>query len=115
MPQTKLTHKVKYGNTERDSFSHIKEVLEMPNLLETQTSSYKQFVTTGIQEVLDDYSPVVDRLNRFELRYLGFTLEGKPQYSIKDCKDAERSYTLPLKVRISLHQSFDPFQMNCKR
>ena len=102
MPQTKLTHKVKYGNTERDSFSHIKEVLEMPNLLETQTSSYKQFVTTGIQEVLDDYSPVVDRLNRFELRYLGFTLEGKPQYSIKDCKDAERSYTLPLKVRISL-------------
>ncbi|MCR4875091.1 MAG: DNA-directed RNA polymerase subunit beta [Clostridia bacterium] len=97
-----MTHKVKYGNTVRDSFSHIKEVLPMPYLLEAQVGSYNKFVTTGIQEVLDDFSPVVDRAGRFELQYLGFSLDGTPKYTIKECKDGERSYTIPLKVRIRL-------------
>ena len=39
-----MTHEVKYGNITRQSFSHIKEVLEMPYLLEAQVDSYKQFV-----------------------------------------------------------------------
>ncbi len=97
-----MTHKVKYGNTVRDSFSHIKEVLEMPYLLEAQVGSYKRFITTGIQEVLNDFSPVVDRAGRFELQYLGFSLDGTPKYTIKECKDGERSYTVPLKLRIRL-------------
>ena len=45
MPQNNMTHKVKYGNTVRDSFSHIKEVLEMPYLLEAQVGSYKRFIS----------------------------------------------------------------------
>ena len=102
MPQNNMTHKVKYGTTVRDSFSHIKEVLEMPYLLEAQVGSYNYFVTKGIQEILDDFSPVVDRAGRFELQYLGFSLDGTPKYTIKECKDGERSYTIPLKVRIRL-------------
>jgi len=102
MPQNNMTHKVKYGNTVRDSFSHIKEVLEMPYLLEAQVGSYKRFVSEGIQEVLNDFSPVVDRAGRFELHYLGYSLDGTPKYTIKECKDGERSYTIPLKFRIRL-------------
>ena len=106
MPQdtilTKRTHKVKYGTTERSSFSKIKEVLDMPYLLEAQMNSYKEFVTTGIQEVLDDFSPVTDRVGRFELHYLGFSLDSTPKYTIKECKDSDRSYTVPLKVKIRL-------------
>ncbi len=106
MPQdtilTKRTHKVKYGTTERSSFSKIKEVLDMPYLLEAQMNSYKEFVTTGIQEVLDDFSPVTDRVGRFELHYLGFSLDSTPKYTIKECKDGDRSYTVPLKVKIRL-------------
>ena len=106
MPQdtilTRRTHKVKYGTTERSSFSKIKEVLDMPYLLEAQMNSYKEFVTTGIQEVLDDFSPVTDRVGRFELHYLGFSLDSTPKYTIKECKDGDRSYTVPLKVKIRL-------------
>jgi len=106
MPQdtilAKRTHKVKYGTTERSSFSKIKEVLDMPYLLEAQMNSYKEFVTTGIQEVLDDFSPVTDRVGRFELHYLGFSLDSTPKYTIKECKDGDRSYTVPLKVKIRL-------------
>ncbi len=97
-----MTHKVKYGTTVRDSFSHIKEILEMPYLLEAQVGSYREFVTTGIQEILNDFSPVIDRAGRFELQYLGFSLDGEPKYTIKECKDGERTYSVPLKVRMRL-------------
>ena len=88
MPQR--THTVKYGNTERECFSKIHEPLEIPYLIELQKESYKQFITTGIQEVLDDFSPVCDRGGRFELHYLGFKLDDETKYSIKECKTAIR-------------------------
>ena len=100
MPQR--IHKVKYGNTERMCFSKIKDTLDIPYLIALQKDSYKQFVTTGIQEVLDEYSPVVDRAGRLELHYLGFTLAGKPKYDIKECKDRDATYALPLKVKVRL-------------
>ena len=100
MPQR--IHKVKYGNTERMCFSKIKDTLDIPYLIELQKDSYKQFITTGIQEVLDEYSPVQDRAGRLELHFLGFTLAGKPKYDIKECKDRDATYALPLKVKVRL-------------
>ena len=97
-----MTHEVKYGNITRQSFSHIKEVLEMPYLLEAQVDSYKQFVESGIDEVLHDFSPVEDRNGRFTLEYLGYSLDGTPKHTIKECKDGEHTYSLPLKIRIRL-------------
>ena len=47
--------KVKLGTNERYSFSKINEVLDMPNLIEVQKSSYKWFVEQGLKEVLDVY------------------------------------------------------------
>ena len=38
---------VKVGNNQRMSFSRRKEVLDMPNLIEVQTNSYKWFVEEG--------------------------------------------------------------------
>ena len=48
-------HKVKYGNTERYSFSKIKDVLDIPYLIEVQKNSYKSFLEHGIKDVLDEY------------------------------------------------------------
>jgi DNA-directed RNA polymerase subunit beta len=100
MPQR--THTVKYGNTERECFSKIHEPLEIPYLIELQKESYKQFITTGIQEVLDDFSPVCDRGGRFELHYLGFRLDDEIKYSIKECKDRDTTYARALRVKVRL-------------
>ncbi|MGN0772067.1 MAG: hypothetical protein ACI4MI_05735, partial [Christensenellales bacterium] len=87
MPQR--IHKIKCGNTERMSFSKIKETLEIPYLIELQKESYKQFINEGIRDILNEFSPVVDRAGRFELHYLGYSLEGTPKYSIKECKERD--------------------------
>ena len=99
------TNTVEYGKTKRQSFSKIEEVLPIPYLLEAQTKSYKEFVTTGIQEVLDEFSPVTDRMGRFELYFLGFSLGDKPRYTIKECKAGRNSYTVPLNLKVRLVQT----------
>ncbi len=93
---------VKRGNNERHSFSKIKETLEIPYLIELQKESYKSFIEQGIGDILKEFSPVVDRAGRFELHYLGYSLEGEPKYSIKECKDRDATYALPLKVKVRL-------------
>lgn len=100
MPQH--IHKVKYGNTERICFSRIKDTLDIPYLIALQKDSYRQFVTEGIQEVLDDFSPVRDYAGRMELQFLGFSLEGTPKYDVKECKERDATYSLPLKVKVRL-------------
>ena len=100
MPQH--IHKVKYGNTERLCFSRIKETLPIPYLIALQKDSYRQFVTEGIKEVLDDFSPVRDYAGRMELQFLGFSLEGTPKYDVKECKERDATYSLPLKVKVRL-------------
>ena len=102
MPQNNMTHEEYFGTTKRQSFSHIKEVLKMPYLLEAQVGSYNQFVETGIADALHDYSPVEDRSGRYTLEYLSYTLGGTPKHTIKECKDGEHTYSLPLKIRMRL-------------
>jgi len=94
--------KVRYGNTERVTFSKIKDVLEVPYLIEVQKNSYKSFIETGIGEVFKDYSPIVDFSGRLELEFLDYSLTGKPKYTVKECKDRDTTYALPLKVTTRL-------------
>ena len=98
----KHIHKVKYGNTERMCFSKIKDVLPIPYLIELQKDSFKRFITEGIQEVLDDYTPVCDFSGKIELHYVGFYFDDKVTYSVKECKDRDATYARPLKVRVRL-------------
>ena len=51
---------IKVGNNVRMSYSKRKEVLEMPNLIEVQTNSYKWFLEEGLREVFRDISPIKD-------------------------------------------------------
>ena len=53
--------KVMYGNTERLSFSKTKQVMDLPYLMELQINSYKRFREEGIREILDEFSPIVQR------------------------------------------------------
>ena len=51
---------VKLGKTERMSFSHIDEVIGMPNLIEVQKNSYQWFLDEGLREVFHDIGTIED-------------------------------------------------------
>ena len=55
-----MVHPVKLGENTRMSYGKINEVLEMPNLIEIQTNSYKWFLSEGLKEVFHDVSPITD-------------------------------------------------------
>lgn len=95
-------HKETYGTTERQTFSKIKDVLDIPYLIEVQKDSYANFIDAGIREVFKDYSPINDFSGRLKLEFLSHSLEGTPKYTVKECKDRDTTYALPLKVRARL-------------
>ncbi|MDR2634633.1 MAG: DNA-directed RNA polymerase subunit beta [Clostridiales bacterium] len=90
--------KVKYGTTERMTFSKIKDIIEIPYLIKVQKDSYKNFIDSGIGEVFRDYSPITDYIGKLELSFLGYSLQGTPKYTVKECKDRDATYAVPLKV-----------------
>ena len=63
---------IKVGNSVRMSFSRQKEVLEMPNLIEVQTDSYKWFLEEGLNEVFRDISPITDYTGNLSLEFVSF-------------------------------------------
>jgi DNA-directed RNA polymerase subunit beta len=95
-------HKIVYGKTERMSFGKIKDILPIPYLVEIQKNSFQSFVDTGIKEVLEDFSPMTDFSNRLELHFLEHRFDGEPKYDIKECKDRDATYAVPLKVKVRL-------------
>ena len=105
----------KFGNTERYKFGKIKEVKEIPYLVEVQKDSYQSFITKGIRDVLRDFSPITDTDNlnrsdaredntdaRVELYFLEHSLDGKPKYTEAECKSRDATYAAPLKVKVRL-------------
>ncbi|MEG0509555.1 MAG: DNA-directed RNA polymerase subunit beta, partial [Eubacterium sp.] len=97
-----MLHPVKDGLRTRQSFSKIKEVLEMPNLLEVQLDSYKWFIEKGLQEVFDDIHEITDYTGNLVLQFVDYAIEGEPKYSIEECKERDQTYYVPLKVRVRL-------------
>ncbi len=95
-------HNQMYGMTERRDFSKIKNVLAIPYLIEVQKNSYNSFIGEGIDEVLRDYSPISDFSGKLELEFLSHSLDGEPKYSVKECKDRDATYAVPLKVKTRL-------------
>ena len=93
---------VKFGNVERRTFAKIKEVQPMPYLIEVQRDSYRSFIEEGISEVFEDFSPITDYSDRFELYFLDHSLSDKPKYDEKECRDRDATYAVPLKVKVRL-------------
>lgn len=92
------------GNGVRMSYSKQKEVLEMPNLIEVQTDSYKWFLDEGLNEVFRDISPIADYSGHLSLEFVSFELcEDDVKYSIDECKERDATYAAPLKVKVRLH------------
>ena len=93
---------VMYGKTLRKSFARTQEIVDMPNLLEIQKSSYKWFLETGLREVFKDVDSVTDYSGNLELSFIDYSMNEKPKYSEEECKARDATYAAPLKVRVRL-------------
>ncbi|MBQ7408886.1 MAG: DNA-directed RNA polymerase subunit beta [Clostridia bacterium] len=100
MPRNLRTEK--FGRIERKTFSRIQEVQPIPDLIEIQKDSYETFIKEGIQEVFEDFSPITDFSDHFELYFLDHTLGTEPKYSEKECRDRDVNYAVKLTVKVRL-------------
>ena len=85
----------------RRNFSMIKNSFELDNLLQIQTESYQWFVTEGIKEVFEEFSPIESFSGGLTLEFGDYEFD-TPRYSLKECKDRQITYASPLKVQTRL-------------
>ncbi len=93
---------VKYGKNERRKFGSINEVIDIPDLVEIQKDSYNSFINEGIEEVFEDFSPVTDYSDHFELYFLDHEFAAKPKYDEKECRNRDATYAKALRVKVRL-------------
>ena len=74
-------------STRRD-YSKVSGSLELPNLVEVQTDSFKWFTTTGIKEVFDDIYPIQNYGGNIRLKLIDYEF-GEPKYSVAESKYRE--------------------------
>ncbi|HRM58749.1 DNA-directed RNA polymerase subunit beta [Megamonas funiformis] len=92
---------VSVGKRTRYSYAKIKEVMDMPHLLDIQRNSYDWFMKEGLQEIFHDISPIQGFTGNLVLSFEGFSL-GKPKYDIDECKERDATYSAPLRVNVRL-------------
>jgi len=95
----------------RKFFGHIREVAEMPNLIEVQKASYDQFLQIddpvsgrldeGIQAVFRSVFPIADFSGSSLLEFVKYTFE-QPKYETDECRQRGMTYAAPLKVTLRL-------------
>ena len=96
---------VHYGKTVRKSFARYQEILEMPNLLEVQKTSYQWFLDTGLREVFKDVGAITDYAGNLELSFIDYSMDEKPKYDVEECKARDATYAAPIKVKVHLRNT----------
>ena len=95
----------------RKSFGSIREVTEMPNLIEVQKASYDQFLLVdepkggrkeeGLQAVFKSVFPITDFSNTASLEFVRYEFE-QPKYDVDECRQRDMTFAAPLKVTLRL-------------
>ncbi len=95
----------------RKSFGSIREVTEMPNLIEVQKASYDQFLLVdepkggrgdeGLQAVFKSVFPISDFSNTASLEFVRYEFEA-PKYDVEECRQRDMTFAAPLKVTLRL-------------
>ena len=97
-----MVHELKNGKVTRMSFSKIKEVIDMPDLIDIQKQSYDWFLKSGLKDVLNDASPIADFSGNLLLEFVDYRLEDETKYSIEEAKERNTSYSSRLQVQVRL-------------
>jgi len=95
----------------RKSFGSIREVTEMPNLIEVQKASYDEFLLVdepkggrkeeGLQAVFKSVFPITDFSNTASLEFVKYEFE-QPKYDVDECRQRDMTFAAPLKVTLRL-------------
>ena len=95
----------------RKSFAKLKEVYDLPHLLDVQLEAYREFLQLdstlqdrkrqGLQEVFEELFPIENANRSVKLEFISYTL-GKPKYNISESKRRALSFAAPLKVKFRL-------------
>ena len=106
-----MASSVQVNQQHRESFGKIRQVVQIPHLIEIQKISYEKFLQAtvpweqrediGLHGVFKSVFPIRDFKGTSELAYLGYTLE-KPKYDVDECRQRGMSYAAPIKVTIQL-------------
>ncbi len=97
-----MVHPVKLGRNTRMSYGKIREVIDMPNLIEIQKNSYDWFLNEGLKEVFHDVSPITDYTGNLILEFIDYRIDMNPKYDIEECKERDATYAAPLRVKVRL-------------
>ncbi|MCK4301403.1 MAG: DNA-directed RNA polymerase subunit beta, partial [candidate division Zixibacteria bacterium] len=99
------------GTLTRRSYGSLTDATEMPNLLDVQVQSYRNFLQQdvfpdkrerkGLHQMFSDIFPVTDVKENFSLEYVSYHL-GPTRYTIPECRERNMSYAAPLKVTMRL-------------
>ncbi|MHB8642996.1 MAG: DNA-directed RNA polymerase subunit beta [Gaiellaceae bacterium] len=83
----------------RTSFSRVKQVLELPNLIDIQKASFQWFLDEGLRETIDDISPIEDYTGTLAVEFGEYRF-GEPALSIKECREKDMTYQAPLSMTV---------------
>ena len=98
-----MVHPVQVGKRTRMSFAKVKDVTEMPNLIEVQLDSYEWFLREGLLEVFDDINPITNFTGNLVLEFVDYKLDmDNIKYSVEECKERDATYAASLKVSVRL-------------
>ena len=87
-------------STRRD-YSKVSGSLELPNLVEIQTDSFKWFTEEGIKEVFEEIYPIQNYGGNIRLKLINYEF-GEPKYTVAQAKYREVNYAAPLKANMEL-------------
>ena len=95
----------------RKSFAKLKQVIDIPNLIDIQKRSYDKFLQLeipadkredmGIQGVFKSVFPIKDFSETSSLEFVSYNLE-KPKYDVDECRARGMTFAAPIKVVIRL-------------
>src|SRR5438445_2168040 len=95
----------------RKNLGRISRVIEVPNLIDIQKSSYDKFLQTnvppneraevGLQAVFRSVFPIKESNGTSELVFVYYNLE-KPKYDVEECRQRGMTYAAPIKVTTQL-------------
>jgi DNA-directed RNA polymerase subunit beta len=83
----------------RKSFSRLKHVLDLPNLIDIQRESFDWFLREGLRETIDDISPIEDYTGSLAVEFGDYRF-GEPQFSIQECREKDLTYQAPLSMTV---------------
>ena len=83
----------------RSSFSRLKHVLDLPNLIDIQKASFDWFMAEGLRETIDDISPIEDYTGSLAVEFGAYKF-GESAASIRECREKDLTYQAPLSMTV---------------